>query len=533
MEARVRARITRIASSLAGWNALVLLLDLVNPLRDPSLMVAAVLTFLEEVGQQDSAWWMLCGVALINLLVVRIIVRLVTLVVLGCLVLFRSWRDRIPAGAGAAQGEHTMDPYMFTYRDVLFRVFFGYPNRYHMYYGIQAEREGERAYGWIRYAKLDLGEAQIECLEFFEGAHWLRGVFAAPDDNGWAVTPTLAPPSCPFSVAPDDAFLQGVAQWMLVDYRRRFYDLVALLEHGYDPPADYRLLWYYELTRTCEINPCEEPTPQELVAAFRLVEAHASFEVREHAAHERRQAKLQRHAQEMGRWNTWVSQYLIDLEQTSVFPIEQLRSGGRQVTFTASRYDVAVTYEPICLDGDAGTGYLETFADTTVAYVPSEVAQHWYRERWQSERGPANALYVLNCILRSGGKGMAGDDYMSWVFAHEGEEQLVALARASAPIGVAWQLVYTLAIASKYYRIPVSVLLEDEHYVGYGVPGIHQDGVQPEGPLQGEAWERVLRLHGWVFFGEEERGSWPRERDIADHQLEVQRMYTGLPVVFG
>jgi hypothetical protein len=169
-----------------------------------------------------------------------------------------------------------------------------------------------------------------------------------------------------------------------------------------------------------------------------------------------------------------------------------------------------------------------------VAYVPSQVAQRWYSERWQRECGPCSALHVLNCILRSGGKGMEGDDYMSWVFAHEGEEALVALARSGAPVSVDWQLVYTLAIASKYYRIPVSVLLDDEHYVGYGVPGIHHEGGgEPQCPLQGEAWERVLRLHGWVFVGDEERGIWPGPHDIAEHQREMHRLYTGLPAVFG
>lgn len=528
-----RALVSRIAGSLSGWGALLLLLDLVNPLRDPSLTVAAVLTFIEEVGQSDSVWW-IAAVALINLLVVRVFVRLVTLAILGCLLLFRSLRGRHPGGAGTIQGERTMDPYMFTYRDVLFRVFFGYPCRYQMYYGIQAERDGEQAYGWIRYAKLDRMSAQIECLEFFEGSAWLREVFAAPDDGGWALAPALASASGACSVAPEDDFLQVLSEWMLSDYRQRFYDLIAALEAGIEPPPDYRILWYYELCRVCEINPCEEPTPRELASAFRLMEAHASFEVREHAALARRQAKLLRRAQELARWNAWVGQHLCGLERTSEVPLAKLRSGGPPVLFATSRYDVAVTYEPICLEGDKGIGYLETFAETTVAYVPSALAQRWYSERWQRERGPVGALHVLNCILRSGGKGMEGDDYMSWVFAHEGEEVLVALARSGAPVSVDWQLVYTLAIASKYYRIPVSVLLEDEHYVGYGVPGIHhEDGVEPQGPLQGDAWERVLRLHGWVFVGDEERGIWPGQRDIADHQREMHRLYTGLPAVFG
>jgi hypothetical protein len=51
-------------------------LDFVNPLRDPSLTVAAVLTFIEEVGQHD-AWYSIILVALVNWLAVRGVVWLV------------------------------------------------------------------------------------------------------------------------------------------------------------------------------------------------------------------------------------------------------------------------------------------------------------------------------------------------------------------------------------------------------------------------------------------------------------------------
>jgi hypothetical protein len=313
------ALLRRIPGSLSGRGALWLLVDLVNPLRDPSLTVAAVLTFVEEVGQHDSVWW-IAAVTLINMLVVRAFVRLVTCAVLGCLLLFRTLWGRHPDGAGAIQGEQTMAPYTFTYRGVLFRVFFGYPYRYQMYYGIQAQRGGERAYGWIRYAELELSAAQIECLEFFEGSAWLREVFADPDDGGRAVAPARASASGACSIAPDDDFLQGLSDWMLSDYRQRLYHLIGALEVGNAPPPAFRVLWYYELCRVCEIDPREEPTPRELAAAFRLLEAHASFEVREHAACERRQAKLLRRAQELGRWNAWVGQHLRDLHRTSVVP---------------------------------------------------------------------------------------------------------------------------------------------------------------------------------------------------------------------
>jgi hypothetical protein len=52
------------------------ILDFINPLRDPSLTVAAVLTFIEEIGQHD-AWYSIILVALVNWLVVRGVVWLV------------------------------------------------------------------------------------------------------------------------------------------------------------------------------------------------------------------------------------------------------------------------------------------------------------------------------------------------------------------------------------------------------------------------------------------------------------------------
>lgn len=52
------------------------ILDFINPLRDPSLTVAAVLTFIEEAGQHDPWYWYIV-VALINWLAVRGVVWLV------------------------------------------------------------------------------------------------------------------------------------------------------------------------------------------------------------------------------------------------------------------------------------------------------------------------------------------------------------------------------------------------------------------------------------------------------------------------
>ncbi len=52
------------------------ILDFINPLRDPSLTVAAVLTFIEEVGQRDIWYWIIV-IALVNWLAVRGVVWLI------------------------------------------------------------------------------------------------------------------------------------------------------------------------------------------------------------------------------------------------------------------------------------------------------------------------------------------------------------------------------------------------------------------------------------------------------------------------
>lgn len=52
------------------------ILNFINPLRDPSLTVAAVLTFIEEAGQHD-AWYWIIVIALVNWLAVRGVVWLV------------------------------------------------------------------------------------------------------------------------------------------------------------------------------------------------------------------------------------------------------------------------------------------------------------------------------------------------------------------------------------------------------------------------------------------------------------------------
>jgi hypothetical protein len=52
------------------------IVDLINPLRDPSLTVAVVLTFIEEAGQHD-AWYWIIVIGMVNWLAVRGIVWLV------------------------------------------------------------------------------------------------------------------------------------------------------------------------------------------------------------------------------------------------------------------------------------------------------------------------------------------------------------------------------------------------------------------------------------------------------------------------
>lgn len=524
-----------VSASLRLWVGRSL--DLVNPVRDPCLVVAAVLTFLEEVGQRDS-WWLVAAIALGNLLAVRLTIWLASLTGLGCLRLLLFLRDRKPAGAAAVQGGRAMEPYIFTFRGVTFRVTYGYPSRYHVYYSVEAARNEERSLGWVRYGALTLAGASIECLEFYDNPRWLRSALTMVGASGCQEDGSVSSSRLPgdsLAIALEGEMADLLACWMAADYRDRFHAIVALLELGCaEPPAEYRLLWYWELCKEAGVNPCEEPTPAELAAAFRLVEAHASFDVREQAARVRRQAKLMRHARERGRWNAWVSEHLAEKKRIATFKADLLRQGGEQVTFATSWYDVQTTYEPVLLDDQGAIGYLETFGDRMVAYIPEVFAERWYAERWYAERGAERALHILNCMLRSGGNWLEDDDYAAWVFAREGEKALLDLARAGAPVKVPWNLVSTVAIASKFYRVPVSVVIGDEHYVGYGIPGIHRERwPREDGPLQGELWEQVVRLHGWVWQGEEASGEWPCQADIAAHQLEVRRMYAGPSALFG
>src|SRR6266700_6648832 len=66
----------RTLNESAGKKWLLRILDFINPLRDPSLTVAAVLTFIEEAGQHDT-WYGIVIIALINWIAVRGIVWLV------------------------------------------------------------------------------------------------------------------------------------------------------------------------------------------------------------------------------------------------------------------------------------------------------------------------------------------------------------------------------------------------------------------------------------------------------------------------
>jgi hypothetical protein len=67
------------------------IVDFINPLRDPSLTVAAVLTFIEEAGQRD-AWYWIIVVALVNWVAVRGVVWLVVnFTFAGTFILRRVW----------------------------------------------------------------------------------------------------------------------------------------------------------------------------------------------------------------------------------------------------------------------------------------------------------------------------------------------------------------------------------------------------------------------------------------------------------
>ena len=64
------------------------IIDFINPLRDPSLTVAIVLTFIVEAGQHDPWYWIIV-VALVNWAAVRGVVWLVVNFTLASVFLWR------------------------------------------------------------------------------------------------------------------------------------------------------------------------------------------------------------------------------------------------------------------------------------------------------------------------------------------------------------------------------------------------------------------------------------------------------------
>ena len=62
------------------WHLVVL----ANPFRDPSLLIASLLTFI-ELGGLPIYWYWIPGITLVNLLLVRIIAWLMTMSLLYCL----------------------------------------------------------------------------------------------------------------------------------------------------------------------------------------------------------------------------------------------------------------------------------------------------------------------------------------------------------------------------------------------------------------------------------------------------------------
>ncbi|MBE3566546.1 MAG: hypothetical protein IMW90_12550, partial [Thermogemmatispora sp.] len=64
------------------------IIDVINPLRDPSLTVAVVLTIIEEAGQHDPWYWMVIA-GLVNWLAVRGLVWLLVNFTFACTFLAR------------------------------------------------------------------------------------------------------------------------------------------------------------------------------------------------------------------------------------------------------------------------------------------------------------------------------------------------------------------------------------------------------------------------------------------------------------
>ncbi len=420
--------------------------------------------------------------------------------------------------------------WQWSYRGITFRVSYSGASRGQVCYVVQARDGTNCALGWVKLLHLDRRGVELEGLAFCKEDAWLKDRLAsAPQraegwgiaeqrQKGWTVE-SFARTNEVLLVLPDVRARANLSTWMAADYQRRLAAIASALAAGEPEPVDFRQGWDHLLRREAEIAPDEDPTPDELVEALRLVEAGAEESLKAQARMRRWQAKQARLWREHVRWQAWVKTHLSGLVPTSMFPLHAL-SVEPEEHFATSGSGLAVSYEAIVEEGTR-LGYLETCGERWLAYVPAELAVGWYAQHWQQERSPHQALWVL-ALLLSGQEAEEEDRaYLRWVLAEVGEGSLVALATSAAPIEVPWRQLYPCALASKVYRIPLAVNDGARRWLGYGIPhppGATGSQALPSDAEQAESWQREKRLYGWVELGQEEQGDWPRPSDLALRQ---------------
>lgn len=230
----------------------------------------------------------------------------------------------------------------------------------------------------------------------------------------------------------------------------------------------------------------------------------AKKEAERKAAEEAAQREAEKAAREERRWDLWVKKNLAGLVATTVIPLEVFSGVAREAYhFNAKWYSGGVTYRRFTIGNVAG--WLEYYGNAAVAYVPPAVADRWYRQRWEANRGPEHALLILNRLLSISA---FGDDYAEWVSKNVGKGKLVDIARSGAPIPLELGKVWAYAAASKCYRIPIAVDVynaktrQRERWVGYGAPNSSDP------------------IEAWVPLGQENQATWPSPQEIAQLERE-------------
>lgn len=300
------------------------------------------------------------------------------------------------------------------------------------------------------------------------------------------------------------------------------WSLGLLAEHG----------WLYRAT-------CRKATAQEV----------RSYEAEQERL--QKEARRSAHEAEVERWKAWKEEHLAGLLCTTLQAPTPPRRFAREyqenwlptcVHFDAGWHDTGTTYHRFDLEGQVI--YTEDYGNASRTWLPPDLAEKYYRQWWeqggylQSDGTPAMARHHLAlAILERACHGFTtfGSDTDRWVFEHIGEQQLVELVR-NGPFVEAEHGHY--ALASKWYRLPVRAREFVDYQPGRGNTYNYFEGYGQRHLIRGsgqdeESWLRDQRLHAWVALGEEERGPWPTEEDLAHTRAWSEEASRTFSSIFG